>query len=307
MNSGESPDRGEEIQRLYLAAYQAGLATDRDRVARNLAWYRRWYRGHISLGQLINRTGVKMRPKVTMQRRVDMTSDGTTVMVDTIHDSVGHVPTGLHYVGGYVSGTPDIKWTPEDWSRFPESRHIRIFQGHGDMPDLHSFDAIDVESGAVTPAEAASIVRTRVMAGIPWTHIYGTDAVLETVSEAIRAYGQSIWNGHVSCWLADWNLDESEATAKIGTRIHGMTCVAVQWASPSSNPHTLIPGTQLTLREANCDLSVVDATWIPSGGWGLPPKPVTPPTQATMPGWVIYGPALTARKVVSADGGVTWH
>lgn len=236
-----------------------------------------------------------------------MTSDGTTVMVDTIHDAVAHVPTGIHYVGGYVSGTPDIKWTPEDWARFPSARHIRIFQGYGDMPDVHGFDAIDVETGAVTPGEAASIVRTRVMAGIPWTHIYGTDSTLATVGEAIRAYGQSIWNGHVSCWLADWNLDESEAAAKVGTRIHGMTCVAVQWASPSSNPHTMLPGTQLTLREADCDLSVVDATWIPSGGWGLPPKPVAPPTIVTQHGVLVQLPGGHSVVVESIDGGKTWH
>src|SRR6185312_7873588 len=270
----EQPDRGEEIQRLYLAAYQAGLATDLNRVDRHLDWYRRWNRGHIALGHLMNRTGVKMRPKVTIQRKVDMTTDGTTLMVDTIHGTV---------------------------------RHIRIFQGYGDLPDVHSFDAVDIESGAVTPAEAASIVRTRVLAGIPWTHLYGTDATLAETGAAIRAYGNSIWNGHVSAWLADWNLNESEAAAKIGTQIHGMTCMAVQWASPSSNPNTLVPGTNVTLKAANCDLSVCDATWIPSGGWGTPKPATPPPAHAPMPGILVYGAALQSRKVTSTDGGVTWR
>jgi len=303
----EQPDRGEEIQRLYLAAYQAGLATDLNRVDRHLDWYRRWNRGHIALGHLMNRTGVKMRPKVTIQRKVDMTTDGTTLMVDTIHGSVGHIPESIKYVGGYVSGTPDIKWTTEDWARFPGARHIRIFQGYGDLPDVHSFDAVDIESGAVTPAEAASIVRTRVLAGIPWTHLYGTDATLAETGAAIRAYGNSIWNGHVSAWLADWNLNESEAAAKIGTQIHGMTCMAVQWASPSSNPNTLVPGTNVTLKAANCDLSVCDATWIPSGGWGTPKPATPPPAHAPMPGILVYGAALQSRKVTSTDGGVTWR
>ena len=44
---------------------------------------------------------------------------------------------------------------------------------------------------------------------------------------------------------------------------------AVQWASPSSNPGTLVPGTGLTLTQANCDLSVADKSW-PS----VPPPPL---------------------------------
>lgn len=303
----DAPDRSAEIERLYLAAYQAGLATDRDRVARNIAWYRRWYRGHISLGQLINRTGVKMRPKVTVQRRVDMTRDGTTIMVDTIHESVSHIPVSTKYIGGYVSGTSDIIWTPDDWSRFPHSRHVRIFQGHGDLPDIRSFDEIDVESGAVSPGEAASIVRTRVLAGIPWTSIYADDANLAATAEAIRAYGASIWNGHVTCRLADWSLSEDEAVTKVGTRIHGMTCMGVQWASPTSNPHTLLPGTSLTLDAANVDLSVVDATWVPSGGWGLPAPTHPTPTPVAENAVLVILPGGGFRQVVSTDGGHTWH
>lgn len=307
MSSGSVEGRRAEVERLYLAAYQAGLATDRDRVDRNLAWYRRWNRGHISLGQLMGRTGVKMRSKVTIQRRVDMTKDGTTTMVDTVHGSVEHIPTSVAYVGGYASGTPDIKWTTEDWARFPKSKHIRIFQGYGDLPDLHAFDEIDIESGAVTPAEAASIVRTRVLAGIPWTNLYGSDASIGAAATAIQAYGQSIWTGHVTCRLADWNLNESEAAAKVGTRIHGMSCMGVQWASPSSNPNTILPGTSLTLKQANCDLSVVDATWIPSGGWGTPAPVIAPPVKVTESGILVILPGGTSRKVTSTDNGVTWR
>lgn len=236
-----------------------------------------------------------------------MTRDGTTVMVDTIHGSVSHIPVSTRYVGGYVSGTADIMWTPGDWARFPDSRHIRIFQGHGELPDLRAFDEIDVESGAVTPAEAASIVRTRVLAGIPWTGIYADDANLAATAEAIRAYGASIWNGHVSCRLADWSLSEEEATAKVGLRIHGMTCMGVQWASPTSNPRTLLPGTSLTLREANADLSVVDATWIPSGGWGLPAPTHPTPVPADETAVLVILPTGLSRRVTSLDGGATWH
>lgn len=41
----------------------------------------------------------------------------------------------------------------------------------------------------------------------------------------------------------------------------GHKIVAVQWASPSSNPDTPLPRSSLTLRQANCDLSVTLDYW----------------------------------------------
>jgi hypothetical protein len=61
-----------------------------------------------------------------------------------------------------------------------------------------------------------------------------------------------------------------------------MTCVGVQWASPSSNPNTVLPGPSgKTLREANVDLSVVDAGWVPSG-MGKAPAPAPKPVAKVM-------------------------
>jgi hypothetical protein len=36
----------------------------------------------------------------------------------------------------------------------------------------------------------------------------------------------------------------------------------VQWAAPQSNPDTLIPGSNRTLAEGNCDLSVTAPAWM---------------------------------------------
>lgn len=222
----------------------------------------------------------------------------TTLMVDTIHANVLSIPVSTPFVGGYVTGTPDITWTPADWARFP-GVHVRYWQGYGSLPDVHAFDVIDIEAGAVTPAEAASMVRDRVHAGVQWTTLYGTDAVLAETASLIRVMGSAVWNGHVDCVLADWNLNEVSAAALVGSLIHGMSCRGIQWASPSSNPRTLLPGSSLTLIAANCDLNVVDAAWRPSS------LPVAPPP-AVLSGLVVGPTVHDSRPVSSRDGGRTW-
>jgi hypothetical protein len=65
--------------------------------------------------------------------------------------------------------------------------------------------------------------------------------------------------------VADWSLSEAEA-AKILTTSGDYPVVAVQWASPTSNPNTLVPGSHLTLSEANVDLSITVASWFAHSG-----------------------------------------
>lgn len=207
-------------------------------------------------------------------------------MVDTIHADVSKIPTDDPYVAGYVSGTSDIDWTSGDWARFHQSTKVRIYQGFGSVGDVHSFDVLDVENLAVTPQEAANIIEERVNAGIGWTCVYGGDTSLAEVTRLTKLKGDHIWIGHVEYWFADWNLDQAEAINMLGTLIHGATCRAVQWASSSSNPETIVYGGTATLRECNADLSVVQAGWVPSF---TPPKPTPPvPPQPTPP------PAKTA-------------
>jgi hypothetical protein len=194
-------------------------------------------------------------------------------MVDATHDSVGHVPPAVPKVALYVSGTPSVQATPGDWARFPSSGHVRIEQGYGPIDYLHC-DVLDIEARAITPAEAAQGVHTRITQGIHWTTMYGSDGALLQVEDALNAAGpHGWWAGHVDCWLADWNLSEADATSLLGTHIHGMTCRAVQWASPTSNPLTLVPWSGLTLAQANVDLSVTEDAWHQHQAPAPPPPP----------------------------------
>lgn len=218
----------------------------------------------------------------------------TVSMVDTVHASVGLDLATFPYVAGYISGTDGIKWTAGDWGLFGHARKIRIWQGEGALPEIDAYDVIDVEAGAVSVGQAAREIRDRVGFGIQWTTVYGTDSTLKAVAEAVQAMGHDVWNGHVNCWLADWNLDLAGAMKVVGTRVHGMTCVGVQWASPTSNPNTVLPGgSGKTLREANVDLSVVDAGWVPSS-FKAAPKPVPAP--------VAVKPALVKVVGTFSDG-----
>lgn len=230
----------------------------------------------------------------------------TAVMLDDIGSNSRNIPPSTPYVGGYVTGLGNVPWTPDEWALFPHARKVRIAQGAGNPVGLHDFDMIDVEALAVTPQSAAAMVNSRVSLGIQLTTVYGTDSTLALVTEEILKFGAHTWNGHVNYFLADWNLNEIEAAAKLGTLIHGASCVGVQWASPSSNPDTIVPGGTLPLKAANVDISVVDANWIPSGGFTGNPLPVPP--VVTYHGMLITTDAsgmYVARQVSSTDD-INW-
>lgn len=231
----------------------------------------------------------------------------TTFMVDTTGNNADTLPLHLPAYGGYVSGLDGVEWTQAQFNRFTGSKVFRYYQGIGPVPPLNTFDVLDVENRAVTPQQAADIVRERVAGGIEWTTIYGSDDYLAQTSADVRAMGDAVWVGHVNCILANWNLSEEQATAIVGTYVHGMTCVGVQWASPETNPHTVIPGTTLTLSQANADLNVIDAGWIPSAGFTPPPPPPPPPTSELSGLLIRWNDAFMTGGVISTDGGSTWH
>jgi len=167
---------------------------------------------------------------------------------------------------GYVTGTGYVPWTTTEWGYFPRAGHVRIDQS----PGLASFaaghaDVADVEYLAGTIGSFTVAIRERIAAGHQWSTIYGTDSTIAAAAAALQAAGQHGWYyGHVDCWLADWNLDEAQAAALIGRQVHGLTCRAVQWASPTSNPGLIVPGGSSTLAQLQVDLSIADAAWHPA-------------------------------------------
>lgn len=171
-------------------------------------------------------------------------------MVDTIHADVDNIPADFPKVCGYTTGTPDIQWTAQDWARFRHSAKIRLNQQDGSDP--FNCDGFDIEPGAwQIPNAVSGASRRRALR----TVFYLPASMLPEAEAAVRAAGLTEW---VYYGIANWNLSHEEAVTFLGGRV-----VWVQWASPTSNPDTLIPGTKLTLAEANADLSVTVPWWHP--------------------------------------------
>jgi hypothetical protein len=211
-------------------------------------------------------------------------------MIDTTHPNVAHIPVNTAKVAGYVTGTPDIKWTPPDWARFPKSGHVRIDQQPGYVEFMRgAADVADIESGIgnVTKLIGEFITAAKARASKGWgSWPYIDRADWDELKAAVKIAGLV---NHVEYWLADWNLNLGQAAALIGTQ----RIVAVQWASPTSNPGTMVPGSGMTLKQANVDLSVARGDWFA----------FKPP--AALSG-VVVTTGLGTFPVTSHDGGRTW-
>jgi hypothetical protein len=184
----------------------------------------------------------------------------TVTMFDTIHNTAGNIPASAQKLAGYVTGSPDIKWTDADWKMRPHAGHVRIDQQAGPgIPWLA--DAADIETFDKTTADGVGWVTVRQTKNWASTLYFSESRLDGDIAPAIEHAGLN--TALIYLWLADWSLTEAQARALIGTKRHDMEIVAVQWASPSSNPRTAVPGGPpgATLKSANLDLSVAAAWW----------------------------------------------
>ena len=261
-------------------ARDMGWDVDLAKVVDSFPWFDAWGNRLIPFGHVVSRAGLRKMSRSDYLEWSKTMNIPKVVMLDTVGTAAANIPKATPYVGGYVSGSGVVPWSAGDWALFPGSRKVRIEQDPGANPDPHSYDAMDMEYRALTAGEVAADHKRRVDAGIEWSTVYATRSNLVLVTQAIKALGGHYWDGHVNYWLADWNLDEEQAAALIGTMVEGASCVAVQWASPTSNPNTPVPGGSHTLAQSNVDISVVDGNWIPSGTFsGVTVPPVAPPVE----------------------------
>lgn len=190
------------------------------------------------------------------------------VQLDTIHANVSKLPASAIAVAGYVTGSPDIKWTSEDWARFPYASKITIDQSPG-LAEFAAGNAIvaDVEPQAGTVMAAIAAAKTRASRGQDST-IYLSFDWLALARDAARFNGLT---DRIRYWVADYNFSETDSLAFLAANAD---TVAVQFASPGSNPMTKVPGTNgtVTLATAQCDLSIKRADWwvapaVAATGW----------------------------------------
>lgn len=147
----------------------------------------------------------------------------TRTMWDAIHNNVPVIPLGAELVAGYVTGTPDIKWTAGDWTRWRGDRHVSIDQGGMGSP-VPWANVRDVETGAWHPASAVTL-------GAGWTAERPTIYCNRDTLPRVLAAG---WKGDL--WLA---IPSSTPPAE-PPKVTGCTVVAVQYGFAGSHDLSIV-------------------------------------------------------------------
>lgn len=216
----------------------------------------------------------------------------THLMVDTIGANALRLPPATT-VAGYVTGTGVVPWSDSTWAHFTGVK-VRINQANGSNPLLG--DVLDVENGCWSNSDAARAAKTRQDAKVQ-VSLYTSRSNVSALVNACEAAG--VTGGHL--WVADWSMSEVKAQQEVEAASGPWPVVAVQYASPSSNPNTNVPGTGKTLGEMNVDLSVKNAAWLAPAP--VAPPVVTPPVVSPkVTDGMLVTADLSARKVTSPDG-----
>lgn len=165
--------------------------------------------------------------------------------------------------------------TTAQWVSIPKGHRVRIDQA----PTSELFGGAlvkDVEPGAAALGHCVALRKQ------------GHKFVTYTFEANMGAARQALPGGPF--WVADWNLSEAQAVAYIEAHDD---VVGVQFASPTSNPNTLLPGAGgQTLRSANVDLSVMRASfWLPH-----PPAPPKRDAEGEWHAELVYHPQAAVGK-----------
>jgi hypothetical protein len=194
-------------------------------------------------------------------------------------------------LAGYVTGSDGVDWPADEWGklhghvglfRYDQTRGLALF-GSG------AADGADIERGAGTAGAFIDQARKRAARGwYSWAYIDQADQ--PALAAEVKAAGVP----KVQYGIANWNDSLEAATTALGPSV-----AFVQWASPSSNPHTPVPLTGgKTLLELNCDLNATLPGWFAV-------KAPAPPAPALGVVVTNAGGQLAAHAVKSADG-KTW-
>jgi hypothetical protein len=189
-------------------------------------------------------------------------------------------------LAGYVTGSAGVDWPGDEWGKLHP--HVGLFR-YDQSPGLSLFasgaaDGADIERGAGTIGAFIDGARKREARGwYSWAYIDESD--YPTLTGEVKAAGLK----RVQYGIANWNDSLAQAQAQLGPPV-----AYVQWASPSSNPGTIVPLTGgKTLSALNVDLNAT----LP--GWFAAAKP-PPPTKRS----VVVTADLVAHPANSADGRV---
>jgi len=153
----------------------------------------------------------------------------TVYGVDCTHANIQHLPGNAGIVAGYVTGSPDIVWTNNDWSRFPNG--VRIDQSPVNTSLDETADVLDFENGAATVDDIGSWTKAAwnnyhnaVRPGQRQPCIYASQNSISTVANALVAAHQV---AHLA--IANYGLTQDNARATVENASGPFPVVWVQY------------------------------------------------------------------------------
>jgi hypothetical protein len=214
-----------------------------------------------------------------------MSTIEVVTMIDAIGVDAGNIPTQTEKVGAYITGSGIVPWNDTQLARFGK-KVVTINQLPANPGDTDAM-VCDSETGAATIADAVGWGQRRMNAKHrPAFYIQASN--LSSLINALVHGGVTT----ADIWIANWNLTMAEAAKLVQDATGPFPIVAVQFASPSSNPNTIVPGTSKTLKEANVDLSMANVNW-----------PMRPVVTDIVSGWVDLPGIEDAKVFYSHDLG----
>jgi len=147
--------------------------------------------------------------------------------------------------------------------RIDQSPGLALFAaGHADVGDI--------EYLAGTDQSAEIAVGKRQALGLKEHGLYASFSAIPALKASIRN------PAGVGYWVADYSWSILQAELRLAANADWN---AVQFGDPNSNPTTLVPGTNVSLRMAQADIDVAKTSWLSQflGTPAPPPPPVTAP------------------------------
>lgn len=169
-------------------------------------------------------------------------------------------------VAGYTTGTPDIRWTAEQFAQFPDA--IRIDQdARASDPTA---DILDVEAGAATIAECAPWVKA---ARQNWLNakrpgqrepgIYCSKSTVTAVANALVAGGVD----RCPLWVASWGITENEVLSMLQGSGGPYPIVGVQFQNFPAFDESLFLNSWLNNVSRKAQMNEPPGQWNPGSGW----------------------------------------
>jgi hypothetical protein len=179
--------------------------------------------------------------------------------VDVTGVNSDNVPAvaSLGVIALYATGTDGIEATAAEIARFKDAGVGIILIDQS--PSLSVFaaglaDVADVEPGAGTTETAVSAILSRQANGLQST-IYLSYSNLDSM---ISALPSDVDQALVLYGVADWNWSQAQSEELLAANPSWAYC---QYGTPATNPDTLVPGTNVTLSEAQCDIDIAQSSW----------------------------------------------